>query len=90
MARNSSSSAFGLRVVPFLALMAFGSWGLSQFLKMPTQIKDDVRRRKKTGLEKFDLNLENERLTAQLAERASTYENIRIPGPRPAGRKPAD
>ena len=34
---------FALRIVPFLAMMGFGSWGLSQFLKMPTQMKAPVR-----------------------------------------------
>ena len=39
MARAKSSWAFASKALPFLAMMGFGSWGLSQFLRMPMQIK---------------------------------------------------
>ena len=70
--------------------MGLGSWGLSQFLKLPTQLKDEKRRRKKQGREKFDLQKEYDRLETQLAEEHDNYENVRVPGSRPAGRKAAD
>ena len=89
-ARKSTTSSFGVRVLPFFFLMGLGTWGLSQFLKLPTQLKDEKRRRKKQGREKFDLEKEHERLEAQLADEHANYENVRVPGPRVAGRKPAD
>ena len=85
-----SSVGFGVGALPFLALLAAGSWGLSQFLKLPTQLKDDARRRKKEGREKFDLVKEHEKLQDKLGDELSNYENKRVPGPRPAGRVPAD
>lgn len=79
-----------MRVLPFLFLMGVGSWGLSQFLKLPTQLRDDARKRKKAGREKFDLAKEHERMEAQLSKERDNYVNVRVPGPRPAGRRPAD
>ena len=81
---------FALRAVPFLFMISFGSWGLSQFLKLPTQLKDDRAKRRKQGREKFDLAKESENLTASLQEKSDNYENVRIPGQRPAGRVAAD
>ena len=40
---------FASGAVPFLFLLALGSWGLSQFLKMPVRAKDEARRRKRRG-----------------------------------------
>eukprot|EP00967_Tisochrysis_lutea_P097728 scaffold143642_cov32-Tisochrysis_lutea.AAC.5 len=51
---------FALQAAPFLLLMACGSWGLSQFLKLPVQMKDDRARRRREGREKFDLQKEHE------------------------------
>lgn len=82
--------SFAGRAAPFMVLIGLGSWGLSQFLKLPTQLKDDQRRRKKEGREKFDLDVELERVNKQLGDFAAEYENKRVPGPRPAGRRPAD
>ena len=59
MAR-SSNQLFGLKALPFLAMIGFGSWGLSQFLKLPTQLKDEQRVRRKQGREKFSLQQEQE------------------------------
>lgn len=59
LARRSSSS-FGLKALPFLAMMGLGSWGLAQFLKMPVQMKDARARDKRLGKEKFDLSVEHE------------------------------
>ena len=88
--KQRPSADFGLRALPFLFLMGVGSWGLSQFLKLPTQLKDDARRRKKAGREKFDLEKEHERLELQLSDERADYENVRVPGPRPKGRRTAD
>jgi hypothetical protein len=52
--------SFAVQALPFMAMMALGSWGLSQFLKLPTQVKDDRMRRKRHGLAKFDLEKEHE------------------------------
>ena len=82
--------SFAGRALPFLALIGFGSWGLSQFLKLPTQLKDDKRRRKKEGREKFNLDVELERVNKEIGDFAQSYENKRIPGPRPPGRRAAD
>jgi len=71
-------------------MMAFGSWGLSQFLKLPTQIKDDRKKRKIKGKEEFDLSKELERLEVQLKDESDNYDYKRVPGPRPEGRRPAD
>ena len=90
MAAKKSQFGFTSRLLPFLALMGFGSWGLSQFLKLPTQLKDDRRRRKKEGREKFDLHVELERVNAEVGDQVQSYENKRVPGPRPVGRQPAD
>eukprot|EP00965_Chrysotila_dentata_P222922 6193271-Pleurochrysis_carterae.AAC.3 len=57
---TAKSNQFLLRGIPFLCMMAFGSWGLSQFLKLPTQIKDDRKKRKIKGKEEFDLSKELE------------------------------
>ena len=110
----SKRSSFTSKALPFMGLMLFGSWGLSQFLKLPTQMKDENRRRRKEGRARFSLEQENEvrpplaapqashplsscahhvrmqKLMAQLATEAAEYENIRVPGPRPKGRKAAD
>lgn len=90
MALKKSRFSFTTRLLPFLALMGLGSWGLSQFLKLPTQLKDDRKRRKKEGREKFDLNVELERVNKELGDKAESYENKRVPGPRPPGRRAAD
>ena len=82
--------SFAGGAAPFLLLLALGSWGLSQFLKLPTRAKDEARRRKKEGREKFSLAAENEKFSAKLGEIQEHYENKRVPGPRPAGRVPAD
>ena len=60
LARRSSNSSFGLKALPFLAMMGLGSWGLAQFLKMPVQMKDARARDKRLGREKFDLSVEHE------------------------------
>jgi hypothetical protein len=52
--------AFVRTALPFLVMMGLGSWGLSQFLKLPTQMKDENRRRKKAGHARFSLEQENE------------------------------
>ena len=70
--------------------MGLGSWGLSQFLKLPVQLKDQRAKRRKEGREKFSLHQENEKLTTALAEESENYENVRVPGPRPKGRVAAD
>ena len=87
---GKKKASFAAGAVPFLALLALGSWGLSQFLKLPTKLKDDRARRRKAGKEKFDLDKELEKVTTQLGDIPDNYENKRVPGPRPAGRKPAD
>ena len=81
---------FASGAVPFLLLLALGSWGLSQFLKMPVRAKDEARRRKKEGREKFNLAAENEKMSVRLDDIRENYENKRVPGPRPAGRVAAD
>ena len=89
--RRLSKSQFSFigRALPLFALLAAGSWGLSQFLKLPTQLKDERRRQRREGREKFDLNQELERVTLQLGEQPSTYENKRVPGPRDPNRHAA-
>ena len=82
--------SFTAGAVPFLFLLGFGSWGLSQFLKLPVRAKDEARRRKKEGREKFSLAAENEKFSAKLGEQQANYENVRVPGPRTAGRVAAD
>ena len=52
--------SFARNAMPFLVMISFGSWGLSQFLRLPTQLKDENRRRKKEGRTKFNLEQENE------------------------------
>ena len=64
LARRSSNSSFGLKALPFLAMMGLGSWGLAQFLKMPVQMKDARARDKRLGREKFDLSVEHEVISA--------------------------
>ena len=59
-------------------------------MKLPTQLKDDRARRRKAGREKFDLEKEHDKLKVQLGDIPDSYENKRVPGPRPAGRRPAD
>ena len=54
------SRSLAANALPFLVLIAAGSWGLGQFLRLPTQIKDERRRRQRQGREKFDLNKEHE------------------------------
>ena len=81
---------FAMRIVPFLAMMGVGSWGLSQFLKMPTQMKDARARDRRANRAKFDLEKTNERLQSEMRESLDTYENVRVPGPRPSGRVAAD
>lgn len=83
-------NSFARGVLPFLALIAFGSWGLSQFLKLPNQVKDERARRRKKGQAKFDLDKEHERMQTELGDLPEKYENKRIPGPRPKGRVAAD
>jgi len=90
MPPRKGSFDFALRAAPFLFMLSFGSWGLSQFLKLPTQLKDDRAKRRKQGREKFDLAKENENLKTNLQDKSSNYENVRVPGPRPAGRVAAD
>ena len=82
--------SFARSVVPFFALMSLGTWGLSQFLKMPVRAKDEARKRKKEGREKFSLAAENEKMSARLDDKRENYENKRVPGPRPKGRVAAD
>jgi hypothetical protein len=60
---------FALQAAPFLFMMAIGSWGLSQFLKLPVQLKDDRARRRREGREKFDLQKEHEVRACFSAER---------------------
>ena len=55
-----AKGTFASRALPFMALMGLGSWGLSQFLRLPTQLKDENKRRKKQGREKFNLEQEHE------------------------------
>ena len=81
---------FASGAVPFLFLLALGSWGLSQFLKMPVRAKDEARRRKKEGREKFSLEKEKEKMSVRLDDSQQNYENKRIPGPRQKGRVAAD
>ena len=81
---------FALRIVPFLAMMGFGSWGLSQFLKMPTQMKDARAKDRRANRQKFDLEKENERLQSEMQETLQNYENVRVPGPRRTDRVAAD
>ena len=81
---------FASGAVPFLFLLALGSWGLSQFLKMPVRAKDEARRRKKEGREKFSLEKEKEKMSVRLDDSQQNYENKQIPGPRPKGRVAAD
>ena len=76
---------FALRIVPFLAMMGFGSWGLSQFLKMPTQMKDARAKDRRANRQKFDLEKENERLQSEMQETLQNYENVRVPRDLPAG-----
>mmetsp|Transcript_9903 Transcript_9903/g.32870 ORF Transcript_9903/g.32870 Transcript_9903/m.32870 type:complete len:88 (+) Transcript_9903:82-345(+) len=87
MARLREKRSFLLQAMPFMFLMAAGSWGLSRFLRLPTQVKDDRARRRKQGRAKFDLQQEHEALLAQVQD---DYENVRVPGPRNPNRKPAD
>lgn len=82
--------SFASGAVPFLFLLAIGSWGLSQFLKLPVRAKDEAKRRKKEGRAKFSLAAENEKMSAALGDIAENYENKRVPGPRPKGRVAAD
>ena len=84
------NKTFFKRGLPFLALVAAGSWAIANFLKLPVQLKDDARRRKKLGTEKFDLNREHQRLQTALQAEAQGYENVRVPGPKNPNRKPAD
>ena len=88
--RSRNSPSFWGRAVPFFFLMGAGCWGLSQFLKLPTQLKDENRKRKQQGREKFDLQKEHERLESQLKDERENYDYVRVPGPRPAGRVAAD
>lgn len=88
--KKLGSYDFALRAAPFLFMLSLGSWGLSQFLKLPTQIKDDRAKRRKQGRDKFDLVKENENLKVSLQDKADHYENVRVPGPRPKGRVAAD
>ena len=88
--RSRSSTSFGLRALPFFFLMGVGSWGLSQFLKLPVQLKDDRAKRIKAGREKFSLEKEHERLETQLGDKHNNYENKPIAGPKPQGRRAAD
>ena len=81
---------FASGALPFLAMLALGSWGLSQFLKLPTRAKDEARRRKREGKEKFSLAAENEKMSAALGSKPQDYENVRVPGPRPKGRVAAE
>ena len=60
MARLREKRSFLLQAMPFMFLMAAGSWGLSRFLRLPTQVKDDRARRRKQGRAKFDLQQEHE------------------------------
>lgn len=87
---KSTNKSFASGAVPFLFLLALGSYGLSQFLKLPTRAKDEARRRKKEGRAKFSLAAENEKMSAALGDLPDTYENKRVPGPRPKGRVAAD
>ena len=87
----AKGDALALRtIVPFLAMMGFGSWGLSQFLKMPTQMKDARAKDRKANRQKFDLEKENERLQSEMQETLQNYENVRVPGPRRTDRVAAD
>ena len=86
LSSKSKKTSFASGAVPFLFLLVLGSWGLSQFLKLPTRAKDEARRRKKEGRAKFSLAAENEKMSAALGDTPDTYENVRVPGPRPKGR----
>ena len=87
--RRTKEVSFVGRALPLFALLALGSWGLSQFLKLPTQLKDERKRQRIEGREKFDLHREQERLQTQLSDEAATYENKRHPGPRDPNRQAA-
>ena len=87
--KGKKKMSFAAGAVPFLFMLAFGSFGLSQFLKLPVRAKDEARKRKREGREKFNLAAENEKMSLKLGDIAENYENKRIPGPRPAGRVPA-
>ena len=91
VAEMAKGDALALRtIVPFLAMMGFGSWGLSQFLKMPTQMKDARAKDRRANRQKFDLEKENERLQSEMQETLQNYENVRVPGPRRTDRVAAD
>ena len=85
----ASKPSFGAKLVPFLFMIGFGSWGLSQFLVLPTRLKDDRIKRKKQGREKFSLEKENERLEQQLKEKGDNYDYVAVPGPKDPNRRPA-
>mgnify|MGYP006218859357 CR=1 FL=1 len=87
--KKASSWSFAGRALPFLVLMGAGSWALSQFLKLPVQLKDERKRLRKEGREKFDLSQENDRLQAKLSDTQDAYENVLVPGPRDPNRKAA-
>jgi hypothetical protein len=90
MPKRGKKPTFAQGAVPFVCLLVAGSWGLSQFLKVPVRAKDDARRRKKEGKEKFSLAAEHEKMSVQLGDKPDNYENVRIPGPKPVGRVAAD
>ncbi len=89
-AKGKAKASFASGAVPFLFLLAIGSWGLSQFLKLPVRAKDEAKKRRAEGKEKFSLANENEKMSAALGDIADNYENKRVPGPRPKGRVAAD
>ena len=60
--RRKGTFGFVGPLLPFFALVALGSWGLSQFRKLPTQLKDERKRERREGRERFNLDREQERL----------------------------
>lgn len=88
--KKSKQFSFAKGALPILFMVALGSWGLSQFLKLPVRAKDEARKRRKEGKEKWSLAKENELMSAKLEDKADNYENVRVPGPRPKGRVAAD
>ena len=75
---GSPKPSFAGRALPFLALISVGSWGLSQFLKLPTQMKDDNKRRKKEGRAKFNLEQEQEVRSQHVSSRRHASDRPRI------------
>jgi len=71
LAMSRRKPSFALQAAPFMLLMAAGSWGLGQFLKLPVQVKDDRARRRREGRQKFNLEKEQEVLATPLSSRCT-------------------